>query len=96
MNRRLISFLNSFPQGGIRKAKCFSRKTLNYFIMKSLKKFESFRLKKNQLTAIAGGADEYYRWTQGTFMYFSDTDDTGNPSESGDPINCSPVAVVTG
>ncbi|WP_299684925.1 hypothetical protein [uncultured Dokdonia sp.] len=63
--------------------------------MKKLKKLEKFILSESQCKLIAGGANEYYCWTSGDFTYYSDTDDTGNASESGRPINCSPVAVVS-
>ena len=63
--------------------------------MKSLKNLESFRLQKNQLTSVFGGAQEYYCYAHTGFSFYSDEDHTGSPSESGDPINCVPVVTVS-
>lgn len=63
--------------------------------MKTLKTLQKFILSESQCKLIFAGANEYYCWTSGDYTYYSDTDDTGNPSESGRPINCSPVAVVS-
>ena len=63
--------------------------------MKTLKTLRKFILSESQCKLISGGAREYYCWTSGDFTYYSDSDDTGNSSESGQPINCSPIAVVS-
>lgn len=63
--------------------------------MKNLQALKEFQIKPTTTKLVIGGAQEYYCWTSGTFTYTSDTDDTGSPSESGDPINCSPVAVAS-
>lgn len=63
--------------------------------MKSVQKLERFKLKKHQLRAISGGAQEYYCWAHTGFSFYSDEDHTGSPSESGDPINCVPVVTVS-
>jgi hypothetical protein len=62
--------------------------------MKTLTTLRKFILSESQCKLISGGASEYYCRASGNFTYYSDTDDTGGASESGQPINCSPVAVV--
>ena len=63
--------------------------------MKTLTTLRKFILSESQCKLISGGANEYYCWTSRDFTYYSDTDDTGGSSESGQPINCSQVAVVS-